>query len=82
LENRSVKLFVATSQFPVSADVQVNIDYVLGQMREARASGAHVVHFCEGALSGYVGTPDQRIELSFDRPQTMQCSRKATDWLD
>jgi predicted amidohydrolase len=50
-----VKLRVATSQLPVSADVSANARLIRRQMREARAAGAHVVHFCEGALSGYAG---------------------------
>lgn len=46
---------VATCQHPVSADIAQNARLILRQMRQARASGAHVAHFCEGALSGYAG---------------------------
>jgi len=49
-----MKLTVGTSQFPVGADVEGNTRYVLRQMQEAKDRGADVVHFCEGALSGYV----------------------------
>ncbi|EIT84378.1 carbon-nitrogen hydrolase [Fictibacillus macauensis ZFHKF-1] len=48
-------IVVATSQFPVSADVLRNTEEVLRQMAAAKAQGAHVIHFPEGALSGYAG---------------------------
>lgn len=47
-------LRVATCQFPTSADVDANADHVAALMREAKERGAHLAHFCEGALSGYV----------------------------
>jgi len=50
-----VKLRVATCQFPVSADIDANARRVRRQLRSARQQGAHVAHFCEGALSGYAG---------------------------
>lgn len=48
-------LSVATCQFPVSRDIANNARYVIRQMRRAADGGAHVAHFCEGALSGYAG---------------------------
>jgi predicted amidohydrolase len=50
-----LKLRVATCQFPVSANIDANAGYVRRQLRSARRRGAHVAHFCEGALSGYAG---------------------------
>ena len=50
-----MKLRVATCQFPVSADIDANARRVRRQLRSARQQGAHVAHFCEGALSGYAG---------------------------
>lgn len=47
---------VATCQFPVSADIGTNLRYVARQLRRARARGADVAHFPEGALSGYAGS--------------------------
>ena len=44
---------VATCQFPVSADVKVNLGHVLRQARSAKRRSADVAHFPEGALSGY-----------------------------
>ncbi|MGI8808788.1 MAG: carbon-nitrogen hydrolase family protein [Acidimicrobiales bacterium] len=45
---------VATCQFAVGADVGANLRQVARQMRLAKARSAHVAHFPEGALSGYV----------------------------
>ena len=50
-----MKLSVATCQFPVSSDIDRNRRYIERQLRWAKQRGAHVAHFCEGALSGYVG---------------------------
>src|SRR5690242_16179663 len=46
---------VATAQFPVTADIGANLRYVTRQARAAAERGADVVHFPEGALSGYAG---------------------------
>ena len=48
-------LTVATSQFPVCAVVRANRDMIGQQMQDASARGADVIHFPEGALSGYAG---------------------------
>ena len=48
-------LRVATCQFPVSADVDVNRDFVRSQLTAAAQMGARVAHFPEAALSGYAG---------------------------
>ena len=48
-------LRLATCQFPVSADVQANGEWVRTQMRQASAEGANLIHFPECALSGYAG---------------------------
>ena len=46
---------VATCQFPVSADIDANLRWVERQMTAGAERGADVVHFPEGALSGYAG---------------------------
>ena len=74
-DHRDVKLSVATSQFPVGDDLQLNTNYVLRQMRQAKTSGAHVVHFCEGALSGYAGTDFDTFQ-GFDWSLLRSCSRQ------
>lgn len=75
---REVKLSVATSQFPVGADLNLNTDYVLRQIREAQNSGAHVVHFCESALSGYAGT-DFDSFAGFDWGLLKSCSHQVME---
>ncbi len=62
-----MKFVVATSQFPVSADIPKNFQYIRSQMIEANARRAHVVHFPECALSGYAG-PDFPSYDGFDWP--------------
>lgn len=49
-----MKLKVATSQFPTSAEIGKNLQYILRQIHEAKDRGAEVVHFPEACLSGYV----------------------------
>lgn len=53
---------VATAQFAVSADIADNLAAVERLMRQARAAGADVVHFCEAALSGYAGIDFESFE--------------------
>ena len=53
--SRAMSLNIATCQFPVSRDVSRNTRYVIRQIRQAGENGADIVHFCEGALSGYAG---------------------------
>lgn len=47
---------VATVQSHISVDTRVNGRHIRHLMTEARTAGARVVHFPEGALSGYVKT--------------------------
>ncbi len=46
---------IATCQFPVSANIKRNFDYMRRQIHQAHERGAHLVHFGECALSGYCG---------------------------
>lgn len=48
-------MLIATCQFPVSDSVGENLEHLRRQAREAAAHGCRIVHFPEGALSGYVG---------------------------
>ena len=52
---------VATVQSHISVDTRVNGRHIRHLMTEARTAGARVVHFPEGALSGYVKTEIARI---------------------
>jgi predicted amidohydrolase len=75
-------LVVATCQFPVSADVARNGRFILRQLGQAAARGAHVAHFPEGSLSGYAGT-DFTTFGDFDwrslESTTRQVSARAAD---
>jgi predicted amidohydrolase len=50
-----MKLRIAACQFPVSADIERNKRYIVGQLETAARAGAHVAHFSECALGGYAG---------------------------
>lgn len=67
-------LIVATCQFSVSADISTNAAQIKRQMTRASRGGARVVHFPEGALSGYAGTDFGTFD-GFD----WDALRKATD---
>jgi predicted amidohydrolase len=51
----TLKIGVATCQFPVSRDIRDNFDFVRSLMQEAKVRNADVAHFPEACLSGYVG---------------------------
>lgn len=70
-----MKLVVATCQFPVGSDVRRNTRYVLRQMRAAKDGGAHVAHFCEACLAGYVGN-DRTSYRGFDWDLLHECTRR------
>jgi predicted amidohydrolase len=56
------KLRLATCQFPVSADIGENAEWIRRQIREAHAQGADLVHFSECALSGYAGVDHPTLD--------------------
>jgi predicted amidohydrolase len=47
-------------------------------MHLAKTSGAHVLHFCEGALSGYAGTDFESFQ-GFDWPLLRSCSHQVME---
>ncbi len=72
-------LTVATSQFPVSADISANLGYVRRQVRAAADRGADVVHFPEAALSGYAGTDFTSFD-GFDWDALRRASDEVLEW--
>jgi deaminated glutathione amidase len=50
-----MKLRIATCQFATTANITKNCNAILRQMKVAAGKHARVVHFLEGALSGYAG---------------------------
>ena len=49
------KIVLATCQFCIERQAEQNLGYVTRQMRKAGEQGAHLVHFSEACLSGYLG---------------------------
>jgi len=49
------KIRIASCQFPVSADIRTNCQWIKDQMIESKLKKADIVHFSECALSGYPG---------------------------
>ncbi|MBI5766383.1 MAG: carbon-nitrogen hydrolase family protein [Verrucomicrobia bacterium] len=58
----AAELRVGTCQFPVSADVVANGQWIRRQMTEAQAAGAEIVHFPEAALCGYAGVDVKSLD--------------------
>ena len=50
------RIRIASCQFPVSADIRSNYQFMEDQITEAKLKGADVAHFPECALSGYPGS--------------------------
>ncbi len=55
-------LIIATSQFPVSSDINRNKEYIAEQMKAAKENEAALIHFPEGGLSGYAGVDFESFE--------------------
>jgi predicted amidohydrolase len=56
------RLKIASCQFPISANVPENAQWIKEQMKTAADSGAEVVHFPECALSGYPGVDHKSLD--------------------
>ena len=55
-EGYSLKLNVATCQFPTSSDINSNFGFISTCMNKAKDRCADVAHFPEACLSGYAGS--------------------------
>jgi predicted amidohydrolase len=55
-EQATGKIRVASCQFPVSADIKANYQWIENQIIEAKLKKADIIHFPECALSGYPGS--------------------------
>jgi predicted amidohydrolase len=55
-------LKIATCQFPVCADIEVNASHIRTLMQQAAEEDAEIVHFCECALSGYAGVDFENFD--------------------
>jgi deaminated glutathione amidase len=59
------KIRIASCQFPVSADIRSNCQWIEDQMIESKLKKADIVHFPECALSGYPGEDYKTLD-NFD----------------
>jgi predicted amidohydrolase len=73
-----MKLSVATCQFPTSADMHRNSQYVSQLMKHAREQGADVAHFPEACLSGYAGADLESYD-GFDWQLLRACTQQIID---
>ena len=80
-------LTLATSQFPIDKDIDKNLRHVLRHIKHAKAKGAHLVHFSEACLSGYLGVElksSSRIDwdlLTAAIRQVMDAARQHRIWV-
>jgi predicted amidohydrolase len=78
---------VATCQFPVTAQIGANLDYIKRQMGAAKERGADIAHFPEAALSGYAGTEFESFadfdwdELRQATTDVLECARDVGVWV-
>ena len=77
-EEYAVKLKIATCQFPVSRDLERNFQYVVRQMQYASEQGAHLAHFSETCLGGYVGVDLPSFD-HYDWDLLRQCTEAIAD---
>jgi predicted amidohydrolase len=61
------RLKLGIAHIPITCDPVANGATVRRTMRAAAAESARLVHFPEGALSGYPGTPTAKRELALHR---------------
>ena len=71
-------LRIATCQFPVSADIGANGEWIRNQIAQARKAGADLAHFSETALSGYAGV-EFKSWKGFDWDRLEQETRAIAD---
>lgn len=70
-----MKLRIATSQFSVSSNIELNRDNIIKQTKEAKEKGCDVIHFPEGSLSGYAGVDFDSFE-NYKWDLLKQCSQQ------
>lgn len=69
------KLRIATAQFPVSASIARNLNYMQQLTQRAKAKKADVVHFSETCLGGYAGAEFKSWD-SYDWPALQQAEEQ------
>jgi predicted amidohydrolase len=74
-------LKIATSQFPVSSDIEANAVWIKRHMSQAKTQNANLVHFPECALSGYAGVDFNSLD-ELDWPQLQKHTQTILDLAD
>ena len=83
----NVKLRVACCQFPVTADIKKNAQYIRKYMKRAKEKSAHLLHISEAALSGYAGSDFPSFEgfdwdlLRSETQRIMELSAQLSIWI-
>lgn len=72
------KLTLATCQFLIHAEPESNLRSVTRQLKRANAAGAHLVHFSEACLSGYLGA-EIKSPHKIDWDGVTSCVRQVMD---
>ncbi len=81
------RIRIASCQFPVSANLKDNYQYIEAQIIEAKLKKADVAHFPECALSGYPGTDMMSLddfdwnELHRMTDSVMALAKKLNIWV-
>ena len=81
-------LRIATSQFPVSREIDSDAVWIKKHMREAKQQNVDLIHFPECALSGYAGVDFksldsldwQRLSTQTDSIMSLANSSAAYSW--
>ena len=73
-----MKLTIATCQFPTSADIHRNFQYISELMKKAKEVNAEVAHFPEACLSGYAGA-DLESYVGYDWAFLRKCTYQLID---
>ena len=61
------QLILATCQFEIQTQVAKNLRAITRQMKQAKSKGAHLVHFSEACLTGYLGNELKSVrEMDWD----------------
>jgi predicted amidohydrolase len=83
--NKTLKF--AACQFPVTGQMDVNLEYILKYTHRAAAEGAHIVQFPEAALPGYARKDFSSFSgfnwqtLSTHTSRIMACAEKLKIWI-
>ena len=69
-------LVLATCQFPIQKEIEKNLSYIIRQLKQSKEQGAHLVHFSEACLSGYLGSEVKSAkEINWEGSQVNDANR-------